>query len=555
MTANTKPNDAKFADLAREILDDTFRRYPTMSTALGIHTYDDRLEDYSKQAVGDAIRVTRAFRERISAIPPETLSFENQLDREQLLHALDARILSLDVVREWQRDPDVYASGIAHTAYLMVKRSFATPEERLKNLIAREKLMIGALAEARRNIHNPPRIYVEIALEQVDSNRDLFKDAVAEAFQDVNDPSLNAEFKKANDAVVAAFDDYKAWMKDDLLPRASGDFVYGAETFRQKLWAEEMIDTPLDELLRIAETNLRDNRRAFEQVAALIDPMKSAPEVLAIVERDHPSASALISSAQQTLDGLAQFIIDHQIATVPQAERARVQETPSFMRATTFASMDIPGPYEETATEAYYSVTLPDPRWPAEKIDEYMRGWYYPLISNVSVHEVWPGHYLQFLYAKEFPSDVRKVFSANSNVEGWAHYVEQMMIDEGLHADEPKYRLAQLHDALLRDVRFVVGIRLHTQGMTIAEARDYFMKEAFQSEAVAEAEAKRGSSDATYGYYTMGKLMVLKLREDYRKKAGSQFSLRDFHDAFVQLGPLPLPLIRKAMLGEVGQYF
>ena len=182
-TGDSQSNDAKFTDLANEVLQDTFQRYPTWATALGIHAYDEKLEDYSRQAVADALRVTRTFRDRIDAIPENTLSLGNQLDRAQLLHALESRILTLDVVREWQKDPDVYASGIAHTAYLMIKRSFATPEERLKRLIAREKLMIGVLAEARRNIENPPRIYVEIALEQIDSNRDLFKDAVTEAFQ------------------------------------------------------------------------------------------------------------------------------------------------------------------------------------------------------------------------------------------------------------------------------------------------------------------------------------------------------------------------------------
>jgi uncharacterized protein (DUF885 family) len=554
--ADNKPsNDEQFTSLAKEILEDTFRREPTWSTSLGVHKYDDKLEDYSKKGVSDTLKVLRAFRDRVEQIPADTLSLDNQLDREQLLHFFDSRILSLDTVRGWQKNPDFYTSGISYTAYLMIKRSFAPLEERLKLLIAREKHMVLVLAEARKNIDNPPRIYVEIALEQVDSNRDLFKDAVTEAFKDVKDKALLAELKESNNAVLAAFDEYKAWLQKDLLPRAKGEYALGADTYRKKLWADEMIDTPLDELLKIAEADLQANKAAFAKAAALIDPKKSAAEVLAIVERDHPAANKLIPSAQDTLDSLAQFLVDHKIATVPKAERARVQETPSFMRATTFASMDIPGPYEMKATEAYYSVTLPDPKWPAEKAEDYMKGWYYPLISNVSVHEVWPGHYLQFLYAKDFPSDVRKVFSANSNVEGWAHYAEQMMIDEGLHADDPRYRIAELHDALLRNVRFIVGIKLHTQGMTIQQARDLFVKEGFQSEGAAEAEAKRGSLDPTYGYYTMGKLMILKLREDYKKKMGSQYSLQSFHDAFIKLGPLPLPLIRKAMLGEIGKSF
>ena len=246
---------------------------------------------------------------------------------------------------------------------------------------------------------------------------------------------------------------------------------------------------------------------------------------------------------------------EKRIVTIPKAAPARVEETPPFLRATTSASMDIPGPFETVATEAYYNMTLPDPKAPAAEKNEFMSQWYYPAISNVSVHEVWPGHYLQFLYARHFPSDIRKVLGAATNSEGWAHYCEQMVIDEGFHADDPRYRLAQLQDALLRDARFIVGIRMHTKGMTVAEAEEFFAKEGYQSRPVARSESKRGTSDPTYGYYTMGKLMILKLRDDYRAKKGARFSLQDFHDTFIKLGPLPLPLVRKAMLGETGRLF
>jgi uncharacterized protein (DUF885 family) len=200
-------------------------------------------------------------------------------------------------------------------------------------------------------------------------------------------------------------------------------------------------------------------------------------------------------------------------------------------------------------------MTLPDPKARRAETEEFMKQWYYAAITNVSVHEVWPGHYLQFLYAKQFPSSVRKVFGAASNSEGWAHYCEQMVIDEGFHADDPRYRLAQIQDALLRDVRFIAGIRMHTQGMTVAQAEELFMKEGYQPRPVARSESKRGISDPTFGYYTMGKLMILKLREDAKARAGAGFSLQNFHDTFIKLGPLPLPLIRQAMLGQTGDIF
>jgi uncharacterized protein (DUF885 family) len=547
--------DAAFERVAADVLETTYRYHPTQATYLGIHKYDDQLEDYSYQGVTAELDESRRLRTQVEAIAPAALSLDRQLDREHVLHALDSRILTLDVVRPWARDPDTYSSGITNSAYIMVKRSFAPLEERLRRLIAREKAMPKAFDQARRNLENPPRVYVEIAIEQLDANRDFFKDSVPEAFAEVTEPALVEEFRRANEAVLTALAAYKTWLQNDLLPRAHGEFAYGAETYQRKLWADEMIDTALDTLLSIAEADLRKNQAAFIATAKQIDPKRPAGEVFAAVERDHPPAARLLPVVQGTLDGLARFVTDHHIATIPPAERARVQETPPFMRATTTASMDTPGPFEKAETEAYYSVTLPDPSWPAAKIEDYMRGWYNPAISNVSVHEVWPGHYLQFLYAKDFPSDVRKVFGANTNIEGWAHYGEQMMIDEGLHADDPRYRLAQLQDALLRDVRFIVGIRMHTQGMTMAQAREAFVKEAYQPEPVADAETKRGTSDALYGYYTMGKLMILKLRDDYKAKAGASYSLQAFHDAFIKLGPLPLPLIRRAMLGSQGEPF
>lgn len=547
--------DTAFDAVTRSYLEDLYKRSPTSATYLGIHKYNDQLEDYSRKAVTEAVASGRQFRERVAAMDVHTLSAAKQLDHEQLLRAIDARLLTLDVVRPWAIDPDSYSSGLTRTAYIMIKREFAPPEQRLRQLIARQKLMPAALAEARRNLDNPPRIYTEIAIEQMDGNRGFFETAVATAFPGVTDKALLAEFKQANDAVIAAMSEYKKWLQDDLLKRSNGSFAIGEETFRKKLAADEMIELPLDELLAIAERDLRANQAAFVETARAIDPKRTAAEVLKAVEKEHPPAETLLSTTQGELDALGRFMTEKRIITIPKAAPARVQETPPFLRATTTASMDIPGPFETVATEAYYSMTLPDPKLSAAEKNEFMTQWYYPAISNVSVHEVWPGHYLQFLYARHFPSDVRKVFGAATNSEGWAHYCEQMVIDEGFHADDPRYRLAQVQDALLRDARFIVGIRMHTKGMTLAEAEEFFVKEGYQSRPAARSESKRGTSDPTYGYYTMGKLMILKLREDYKARMGPRFSLQEFHDTFISLGPLPLPLIRKAMLGDVGQLF
>ena len=353
--------NAVFDDVARSYLEDIYTRQPTWATYLGIHKYNHRLEDYSRKAVDEAVTSARRFRERVAAIDGTSLSPDRQLDHAQLLRAIDSRLLTLEVVRPWAIDPDSYSSGLTRTAYIMIKRNFAPPEERLRQLIAREKAMPAALAEARNNLQNAPRIYTEIAIEQMDGNRGFFETAVASAFPTVTDKALLTEFKQANDAVIAAMAEFKKWLQDDLLKQSKGNFAIGEATFRRKLAADEMIELPLDELLAIAERDLRKNQAAFAETARRIDPKRTPAEVLKALEADHPPAEKLLSTTQAELDALGRFMTEKRIVTIPKAAPVRVEETPPFLRATTSASMDIPGPFETVATEAYYNMTLPDP--------------------------------------------------------------------------------------------------------------------------------------------------------------------------------------------------
>ena len=550
------PAEAAYRQLAAEILHDLYARNPSYATALGLHEYDARLEDASRAAVDDETRAVARFKTALEAIDPQALTLDSRLDRELLLHSLDARRIGNEEIRSWARNPDAYSSGITGAAFVIISRDYAPAAERLKSLIARELAMPAVLQQARRNLDNPPRIYTEIAIDQLDGNQDFFKTTVVEAFADVKDRALQARFKQANDAVIAALGEYKTWLQKDLLPRSNGSFAWGADTYRRMLLAEEMIDTPLDVLLAKAEADLRANQALFAETARRIDPTKTPMEVLEALQKDHPKPENLLAETQAELDALGRFMTDNHIVTIPpDSPPAQVKETPPFMRATTSASMDTPGPFEQAKLRGFYNMTLPDPSWSAEHTEDFMRQWFYPLITNTSVHEVWPGHYLQFLYAKQFPTDVRKVLGASSNSEGWAHYCEQMVIDAGFHAGQPQYRLAQLQDALLRNARFIVGIKMHTQGMTYDQAVEFFQKEGNQPKSLAVSESKRGTSDALFGYYTMGKLAVLKLRADYQRKLGPAFKLQDFHDRFIAMGPLPLPLVREAMLGERGELF
>lgn len=547
--------DSSFSALAQAVITDHMARYPSAATDLGIHTYDDKIEDMSQSAIQAESRALTDFRGRLAAIDTTGLSEVNRADRELLLRSMDAGILANDAIQRWAKDPDAYSGAITNAAYVIMKRNFAPPADRLRAMIARERLMPATLAEARKNLANPPKIYAQIAIEQIDGNIAFFKNDVPAAFADVRDAALLATFRHTNDSVMAALGSYKAWLQKELLPKANGSYAWGTDTYTRVLAATEMIELPLDSLLRIAEADRQKNESAFQAVARQIDSTLPADKVLASLQADHPAPDQLLAATQATLDSLRQFLMDHHVITVPASDPAQVLETPPFMRSTTSASMDTPGPFEPAQLKGRYNMTLPDPRWPKAKQDEFMGQWYYAAISNVSVHEVYPGHYTQFLYAKQYPSDVRRVYGAATNSEGWAHYDEQMMLDEGFHANDPKYRLAQLQDALLRDVRFIVGIKMHTQGMTVDEATQLFVTQGHQPKPVAESEAKRGTSDALYGYYTMGKLMILKLRADYQSKMGSTYSLQKFHDEFIKLGPLPLPLMRQAMLGSTGTLF
>jgi uncharacterized protein (DUF885 family) len=419
--------------------------------------------------------------------------------------------------------------------------------------------MPAALDAARANLENPPRIYTSVALEQLPGIIEFFESDVPKAFEAAQDAELKLEFQKSNRAVIAALRAYSEWLTADVLPRSDGDFRLGAATYAKKLEYDEMVETPLPKLLEIAYSDLKKNQAEFRRVAKGIDPNKDPRAVLQELVEDHPAPDALLQSFRDTFNGLIQFIQERRIVDIPSPVRPILEETPPFMRATTVASMDTPGPYETVAKEAYFNVTLPGPsdtpQQVAERMEQFNRG----TIISTSVHEAYPGHYVQFLWVQRAPSKVRKLLGAASNAEGWAHYCEQMMLDEGYGQpgtgardarDAKMIRLGQLQDALLRDARFVVGIKMHTGAMSFEQAVDFFVKEGYQSHESGLTEAKRGTSDPTYLYYTLGKLEILKLRADLQEREGAGFSLQKFHDNFLRQGFPPIKIVRRALLGD-----
>ena len=558
-TTPVVPPDQAFAALADEFFDNYyFPNNPTLATQTGIHQYDDKLEDYSRAQVDKEIAELKKYEARFTAFDPAPLGEMTRGDRDLVLNNIRSTLLTLETIRPWEKNPDTYSSGITNSAFVIMERKFAPSAERLRLLVAREKQMPAVFDAARANLKNPPKIFTEIALEQLPGLIDFFKQDVPSAFADVDDVALKKQFAESNAAVIKALTDYAAWLKKDVLPKSNGDFRLGAETYAKKLQYDEMVDIPLNKLVEIDMANLHANQDHFAKVAKQLEPNKTPQQVLAELGADHPDPKKLLDTFRGTFDGLTQFIADKQIITIPSKVRPTLEETPPFMRATTFASMDTPGPYETEAKEAYFNVTLPESNWDKKRVGEFMAQFSYPVITVVAAHEAYPGHYVQFLWMQQIHDRVRKLLGANTNVEGWAHYTEQMMLDEGLaqslfptDARQQKLlRLGQLQDALLRNARFIVGIKLHTGQFTFNQAVDFFVKEGYQSRAVGTVETKRGTGDPTYLYYTLGKLEILKLRADVEAKRGTAFNLKQFHDDFMQQGFAPIKIVRHAMLGD-----
>ena len=555
-----------FAFLSDQYFNGVFFHFsPTTGTAVGYHQYDTQLEDYSAATVQKEVAALHEYEKKIAAIDPTALDASVAADREMLLNSIRSQLLTLEVIRPWEKNPDTYSSGVTNSIFVIMERPYAPANTRLRAATEREKQIPQVFAEARKNLKNPPKIYTEIALEQMDGLISFFQTDVPSAFSEADDASAKAAFTKSNATVIQSLKDYGAWMKSDLLPRSNGDYRFGADTFRKKLLYDEMVDIPLDHLLEIAYADLHKNQAEFQRIAHELDPTKTPDQVLAELATIHPAPDKLLSAFQDTFNSLVAFIDSHHIITIPSKVQPTLEETPPFERATTFASMDSPGPFETHSTKAYFNVTLPEKSWTPEHVAEHMASFNIGTIISTSVHEAYPGHYIQFLWQDKFPSKVRKLIGANTNIEGWAHYCEQMMLDQGYgqpgfgakdEREAKLIKLGQLQDALLRDARFVNSIKLHTglgesSGQwSTDQAVNFFVKEGYQSPSVGLVETKRGTADATYLYYTLGKLEITKLREDLKAKQGTAFNLQQFHDNFMRQGPAPIKIIRKAMLHD-----
>ncbi|MDY3563256.1 DUF885 domain-containing protein [Gemmata sp. JC673] len=549
------PAPGTFAAFADDYYAALFAWDPNQATYAGVHDFDARLADLSAASFARRTADLKKLHQRLKGLRAGSLTDAEAIDAEALEHAIRAELLELETVRDWKRNPVVYLSKPAEGIDLLMKRSFAPPADRLKAVIGRLKAAPPLLAALRANVDNPPKEFTDLGVIVAKGSAQFFRtDLPAWARTAAGaDEKLLAEFGAANKPVLEAFEAAAKWLEADVRPKSNGGYAIGADAFVKKLEAEEMLDIPLNKLLAIGEANLKRDRDAFVATAKRIDPKRTPAEVLATLTEDHPKPEDLVGATRGTIERTRKFLIDKAIVTVPSEVRPTIAETPGFMRTGGFASMDTPGAFETKATEAFYYVTPPEPEWEPKRKAEHMRQFNRTGMDIITIHEAFPGHYLQFLYAKQYPTKVRKLYFCGTNAEGWAHYAEQMVVEEGYGAGDPRVRLAQLNEALLRDCRYIVGIKLHTEGWTVEQGKKFFVEQGFIEPEVAFQEARRGTYNPTYLYYTLGKLQIYKLRDDYRKAKWANFRLQTFHDEFVRQGALPIKLIRKIMLpGDTG---
>lgn len=544
----------RFQQIADAYLRGYYEFNPTEATALGLHEYDARLESRSRESIAAEVKRLNSALQQLARINSNLLSPESRYDYLTLASHARAQLLELEEIRMWQRDANIYNRLAASSIDNILKRNYAPIEQRLEAVLARQREIARLLNEARMNLDQPPRIYTETAIAQVRGSIDYFTRVVPQMIERAGGGRLSAsrraQIEASNQSVISALNSFADWLGRDLLPRSYGDFAIGEENYRRKLLYDEMVETPIAQLIRDGERELRRTQEEMRALAEEITPGRDVLYALQTLGRDHPTADGLVGDTRSELDRIRAFVRMQNILTPPARENLIVSETPEYARSNSFASMDAPGPFERAATEAYYYVTPPDAQWDARRKDEHLSFYNRSSLPVISIHEVYPGHYYQYLALKRQSSRVRTALSSASFVEGWAHYCEQMMLDEGFGGNNPKLRLSQLNLALLRLCRYLVGLRLHTQGMSYEQGVEFFMREGYQERVNAEREARRGTMDPTYLVYTLGKMEIMKLREEWQTRLGVSFRLGEFHDRLLSFGMPPIKIVRVAMLGE-----
>jgi uncharacterized protein (DUF885 family) len=558
--------DAEYEAVAEEYIKTYLAAHPLQGTALGLHEYDGKISDYSRLALDAELNRLQRFDDRLSKFDPTKLSSRQSIDLRILQAAVKKDLFEMQDMSIFERNPMVYARAADVNVY--IKRNFAPLEDRVRSLVAIESQIPNILIAARTNLNETlPRPFVELAIQIARASADFLKKDLVTAVSGLKDEQIRVAFQEANRKAAGALNDYAAWLEREKLPKASLDFALGEEKFRRFLIQTELVDFPPQKILEIGMTQLKAEQDAFAEAAKKIDPNKSPIEVFKQIQSEHPAPDKLIPDVAKDLDKIRKYVLTRHLVSIPSDVRAKVKETPQYLRATSFASMDTPGPFERRATEAYYYVTPTEHDWPEQQKQEWLTAFNYYTSDIVSIHEAYPGHYVQFLHLNASPaSKVEKIFGSYAFIEGWAHYCEKMMLDEGFSSPTnsspseedakraAKYRMAQADEALLRLCRLCVSIKMHTQNMSLDDATKFFRDNCYYEEKPARQEAIRGTFDPGYLNYTLGKLQILKLRDDYKAQEGDDFSLQKFHNELLNHGMPPIRLLREIMLKDQSKW-
>jgi uncharacterized protein (DUF885 family) len=555
--------DREFAKFSDTFIKSYLQWRPAMGTSLGLHEYDGRLSDLSEASIDAEVTRLKTFDLRLQEFKGQKLNAQHRHDLRLVQSTIQSELFRFVDMDSYHKNPMSYADMIDVNIY--IKRNFASLENRVRSIIAIEKRASNIMANARANLEGSlARPYVETAIQVASGAADFLRKDLVEALKDFEHPTLKRQLEEANAGAIKELEGYAEYLKKEKLPRAHGKYALGREKYVRMLKAE-FIDFAPEQLLEIGLKELRREQEIFADTARKIDRDKKPVDVAKLIQKDHPKAENLISDTKKNLEAIRQFCVDKKIVTIPSNVRAIVDETPQYLRATSFASMDTPGPFETKATEAYYYVTPVEPEWPAEQKEEWLGAFNYYTTDVVSIHEAYPGHYTQFLCLNASPANrLEKIFTSYAFVEGWAHYAERMLLDQGFgaaaHQTEAdlvraaKYRLAQSMEALLRLCRMCVSIKTHCEGMSLDDATTFFERNCYYEHKPSYQEALRGTYDPGYLYYTVGKLQILKLRQDWEKQEGGNYSLQRFHDEFLRHGAPPIRLLREIMLKDSKQW-
>ena len=548
--------DARFHALSEEFLSHWLEQRPQAATRLGLHDKDGELRVPTDPWLSDERDWLRRYDARLDsfarASPRSELSFDRRLEYDVLRARVQRERLDAEVLRPFETNPNSYLALVAGSIQSLRDRRYASTCTRLRSATRRLSLVPEVLRAAKINLKNPPEIATRSAIGQFEGVLRLYRERLPEAALECREQGVVASLTEADSEAVRAVESFVQFLREDLLPRSHGEFAIGRETYQRKLAAEEMETAPVESLLARGWLELGRHRARMTELAERIAPGGGVPAALESLATVSPTETGLVSFVASRLDSIRAWVVRRGLLTPPAHENLKVRETPPHARSLSFASMDSPGVWEQQASEAYYNVTPPEPGWSEEQKRNHLAFFNRWASDVVSIHEALPGHYYQFLALRRSPSRIRQAFTSGSYTEGWAHYCEQMAIEQGFGGGDPRYELAQQWLALQRLGRLIVGISLHTKGMTYDEAEKLFREQCWMAPVNASREARRGTMDPTYLVYTLGKWRILDLRDEVRARLGDRFDLKAFHDALLREGASPLPVVREGVLHDLG---